>query len=88
MPAKEFYVLSFNSTHHAIKAKKLLQDRLLEMEMIPTPRDITVSCGLAIRFGEEMLHNIKEVLEFDRAHMRLYRGMEYDGGNIYVEVDF
>lgn len=52
-------IISFNSTHHALKASKLLP----EGEIIPTPRKISASCGLSIRINgnkDELLSVLKQ----------------------------
>lgn len=54
-----FYVITFDSTHHAIKGEKLLKDMGIEIKMIPTPREITASCGLSIRFEPQALETVK-----------------------------
>lgn len=44
-----FYVLSFDTTSHSMYAEKLAKERF-RVQMIPTPREITASCGLSLRF--------------------------------------
>jgi len=44
-------LLSFVSVHHAIRAEKvLIQDQIAE-QMIPTPREIDISCGQCLIFS-------------------------------------
>lgn len=58
-----FYVISFNSTHHAIKAEKLLKEHNLNIRMMPTPREITASCGLSIRFEVVDLEEVEDIIK-------------------------
>ena len=63
-----FYVITFNSIHHAIKGEKILIDKGLNVRTIPTPREISTSCGLSIKFDEYNLNKIKTFFcskEFD-----------------------
>ena len=46
----EMYIVSFNSTHHAIRLDKLLGEASVRATTLPTPREITASCGISIRF--------------------------------------
>jgi putative Se/S carrier protein len=57
-----FYVIAFDSTHHAIKGEKILKEIELEIRTIPTPREITASCGLSIRFNGDDLSKVREVI--------------------------
>jgi hypothetical protein len=44
-----FLILTFDSTHHAMRAESILKEENIAIKTIPTPRDITLSCGLAIK---------------------------------------
>lgn len=57
------FVISFNSTHHAIKSEKRLKEEDMEIRMIPTPREITASCGLSIKFQECDVERVKEIMK-------------------------
>lgn len=61
---KEFYVMSFKSTHYAIMAEAKLKS--YSIQMMPTPREITANCGLSLKFDKEDLNNIlHEISEWD-----------------------
>ena len=51
----EMYIVSFNSTHHAIRLDKLLGESSVRATTLPTPREITASCGISIRFLDKIL---------------------------------
>lgn len=63
MKEGQFYVVVFESTHYAISAEKLFKDKGYKFDIIPTPREITHSCGLSIRFASEELESIKVTME-------------------------
>lgn len=65
-----FYVISFDSTHHAIKAEKLFKEANLNIKMMPTPREITASCGLSIRFEEVDLEQVQEIIKKEELAVR------------------
>lgn len=58
---KIFYVIAFESTHVAIKTEKEIQGKV-KIEMIPTPREISASCGISLKFVEEDLDLMMELL--------------------------
>jgi len=43
----EIAVLTFSSTHAALKAEKRLKEKGMVGELVPVPREISASCGLA-----------------------------------------
>ncbi len=53
-----YLVITFESTHKAIKAEKQLES--LEVEIIPTPRQLSANCGISIKARVEDLEKIKE----------------------------
>ena len=46
----EHSVVLFHSTAHAIRAEKVLLGAGLRIKMIPTPRQLSSNCGMALRF--------------------------------------
>ena len=65
---RQFGVITFKSTHHAIKAESVFKNEDIEFRTIPTPREVTYSCGLAIKFDlkdTELARNIVEENQLD-----------------------
>lgn len=42
-------VLTFQSIHHVLKAEKLLINLGFNIDIIPTPKNISSDCGMSIR---------------------------------------
>lgn len=57
------YVLSFNSTHHAILAEGVFKSEAIEYKMIPIPRHVSLSCGLSIVFSKDDLDKVNKLIE-------------------------
>ncbi len=69
---KTFMFIAFDSTHHAIYFEKLLEPHFA-IEMIPTPREVTASCGLSLKFHEDDLKSImKDLEDEDVSGLRLF----------------
>ncbi|MDA8235839.1 MAG: DUF3343 domain-containing protein [Clostridia bacterium] len=49
--AIKYCVISFISTHHALAAEKILKDTELAFILIPTPKEISTSCGLSVKLS-------------------------------------
>lgn len=60
---EEFNLISFESTHMAIKSEKLLKEINLDIRIIPVPREITSSCGLSLRINPLDYKEAKEILD-------------------------
>lgn len=58
----EIYVISFESTHHAIKAEKEIKNNNITIKTIPTPREVSSSCGLSLKFDYNDLNRIKNII--------------------------
>ncbi len=46
----EYSVVLFHSTSHAIRAEQVLEGAGFRIKMIPTPRQLSSDCGMALRF--------------------------------------
>jgi hypothetical protein len=67
-------VLIFESIHKVLKAEKLLIEAKLKLEIIPTPRDLSSNCGMAIRLkkDENNINKIGEILEKFRIAYKIF----------------
>lgn len=74
MLEKKFYVIAFDSTHYAISTEKKLVAAGAPITMVPTPREISTSCGLSIRIRDEHLTKVLEALSgVSKEGMKLFR---------------
>lgn len=54
----KYCLATFGTTHHALHAEKVLAENNLPFIIIPTPKEISAGCGLAIRFFCDHYDNI------------------------------
>lgn len=66
MNSKGFGVITFKSTHHAMKADSVFKDQEVKFRTIPTPREITKSCGLSIRFNLEDIDQVEDIININQ----------------------
>lgn len=59
-------VAMFHTTSAAIKAEKALKDASFDVKPIPTPRQYSSDCGIAIRFDWSRAAEVKAVLQQER----------------------
>lgn len=45
-----YCVLTFHTTHHALNSEKVLKEYGIPVKLIPVPRQVSSSCGIAAEF--------------------------------------
>ncbi|NLY55329.1 MAG: DUF3343 domain-containing protein [Firmicutes bacterium] len=56
-------VITFPSTYMALSAEKVVKSAGLEGKLIPVPRKISTSCGMALRLAEHQLDQVLALLD-------------------------
>ncbi|SHH30845.1 DUF3343 domain-containing protein [Tepidibacter thalassicus] len=79
--SSSIYVITFNSTHHAIRFEKILKELNFVITTIPTPREISSSCGLSIKFEEKAFEDIKfNIKKFDIEYYGIFKVTKLNNG--------
>ncbi len=60
--ADKYCLITFSTTHNALRAEKVLNQEGIPILVVPTPREVSAGCGLAIRFLCEDFQAVKEKL--------------------------
>lgn len=47
------YLITFGSTHKALKAEKILKEKNIPFKLIPTPKALATFCDLSLSFQEQ-----------------------------------
>lgn len=63
-------LIAFDSTQQALRAEMLLEYADIEIDICPTPKEITAGCALSIHFPEEDLSIVKHVLVQEHVEIR------------------
>lgn len=67
----EFIIITFSSTHQAIHFEKLLLG-IFAIELIPTPREVSASCGLSLKFElDDMFAILDELSDESKEGLQL-----------------
>ncbi len=67
-------IISFESTHHAMFAEKMLNKAAIEIMVVPTPRQIDKSCGISIKIkDEDMQEAVKTLAKYNIEVKGIYR---------------
>lgn len=59
-------VVLFHTTSSAIRAEKLLMREGYAVKLIPTPRELSSDCGIALRFDWSQQEQVRSVLDVAR----------------------
>jgi hypothetical protein len=54
-------VATFDNTHNALRFEKTLKENQIKLTVMPVPREISASCGLAVKFDLEKYENISSL---------------------------
>ncbi|WP_276356519.1 DUF3343 domain-containing protein [Cohnella caldifontis] len=78
-------LIAFDSTQQALRAEMLLEYADIEIDIRPTPKEITAGCALSIEFAAEDLENARSVIRNEKVEIRgLFR--RTDAGYEEMEV--
>jgi len=71
---EDYYVATFHSVSQALRFEKMLLSQSVTVKLIPVPRVLSSSCGIAARFGEDVYPKITELAQRDLAELEgVYR---------------
>ena len=77
-------VITFSSTHQALKAEDIFKELQLDFELIPTPREISAECGFALLVNDNNTVNIKETCDSNNIRFSgIYEILINDGVKYY-----
>jgi len=58
----DFGVVLFHTTSSALRAEKIMQKAGLAVKLIPTPREFSSDCGIALRFPWAQAQEVEAAL--------------------------
>ncbi len=80
------YLVTFLSTHHALKAEKSLKKKNGRIDLIPTPREISSKCGFSLYLADPDTppEEIMNGLQFQAVYLIKITG---EGKKTYERID-
>lgn len=55
-------LIAFDSTQQALRAEMLLEYAEIEIDIFPTPKEITAGCAMSIQFFRNALEEVQTVI--------------------------
>jgi hypothetical protein len=77
-------LIAFDSTQQALRAEMLLEYVDIDIDIRPTPKEITAGCAISIEFPDEDLAVVKDVIRSEKVDIR---GIYLKQENKYVTID-
>ncbi|AJY74880.1 DUF3343 domain-containing protein [Paenibacillus beijingensis] len=78
-------LIAFDSTQQALRAEMLLEYADIDIDIRPTPKEITAGCALSIEFPNEDLERVKPILREEKVEIR---GLFQSSGSGYEMINF
>ncbi|RKP51318.1 DUF3343 domain-containing protein [Cohnella endophytica] len=66
----ESLLIAFDSTQQALRAEMLLEYADIEIDICPTPKEITAGCALSIAFSGEELVQVRQIIQSEHVEIR------------------
>lgn len=76
----EYGVVLFHTTSAALRAEKVLQRAGLPVKLIPTPREFSSDCGMALRFSWPQVEQARAALDAAQVAIADLRALPGDRG--------
>ena len=77
----QYGVVIFLSTSHAMRAERVLDMSDIATKLIPTPRQLSSDCGLALRFEWHQRDDIEGILKQNKAEFTRIVSLAMDDAN-------
>lgn len=78
-------LIAFDSTQQALRAEMLLEYAEIEIDIFPTPKEITAGCAMSIQFYRKALEEVRVIVAEQNVEIRGIFAKSSDGIG-YVEV--
>lgn len=83
---EESVLAAFDSTQQALRAELLLEYAGVDIDIRPTPKEITAGCAMSIAFPAADLDNVRQVLAAERVEVEGYYCVR-DGIHVRMDVE-
>jgi len=76
---KQFGVILFHTTSAVMRAEKLLVREGYSIKLLPTPRQFSSDCGIALRFDWNQHEQVKSILDEAKVEFDAVRFLNVGG---------
>ncbi|MGE5628478.1 MAG: DUF3343 domain-containing protein [Solirubrobacterales bacterium] len=83
MTEKRFYIL-FPSYTEGMKLESLLKKNSIKYTIVPTPRRLSVCCGISIMYNEEDWEKIQVLIKENSVNIIGMESLDFEKKNYYL----
>lgn len=80
----EEYLIAFDSTQQALRTEMLLEYADIDIDIRPTPKEITAGCALTIGFDGQYLQKVRDIIIEEKVEIK---GIFLKKEERYVNID-
>ncbi len=62
-PETNYAIVVFRSRQHALAFKDTLTQNGIRCSIIPTPKELSLGCGLSVKFESESIERVKKIMQ-------------------------
>ncbi|OPA79015.1 hypothetical protein BVG16_07875 [Paenibacillus selenitireducens] len=81
---ESWMLIAFDSTQQALRTEMLLEFLDIEIDICPTPKEITAGCALSIQFPTDDLNTVKKTIQDEQVEIR---GIYFKSENGYDNIE-
>lgn len=79
------HFIAFDSTQQALRTEMLLEYADIEIDTLPTPKEITAGCALTIAFEQQEFQNVVTIIKEQNVEIKgIYQLL--DGQYIHISI--
>lgn len=82
----KYIIVTFDSVNFAMQTEAVLKSNGVSHQIIPTPREITLSCGLSIKASSDNLNKIKELSQDKVIKVKKIYFLEIEGNKKEIKL--
>lgn len=82
---EEYYFITFDTTTYAMQAEDYLKKNNFSVTIIPTPREVTRSCGLSIKINSEAAEEVKYIIKQEKIKAKALYHLRKENGTKNID---
>ncbi|KRQ85961.1 hypothetical protein ABG79_02265 [Caloramator mitchellensis] len=78
-------LITFDSTNFAIQCESVIKSEKIQGTIMPTPREITKSCGISIKIKPDDLDKVIELIKNQKIRVKML--YKFDESRIFETIE-